>query len=130
MRRLLPISFALISCACTMSSEKQEQGQWLGNWTARWETSADTYPDENMKFFMDGNFTFTKDNLTVKANGFEGCIFGVDTLIHTQSWYVSSDSLYLFNDPGSVGIIYKITSRSDRKIELQLMEDIFITLKK
>ncbi|MEM9341129.1 MAG: hypothetical protein AAGA66_20520, partial [Bacteroidota bacterium] len=127
--------FLLIACtlfACTSTtSEKPRPSEWHGNWKARWETLPESYPGiENMEFYMNGNFTFTSDSLTVKADGFDGCIFNTDTLIHTQSWYVSNDTLFLLNDPELVGMTYKVKSKATDKIELQLMEDIFVTLEK
>ena len=83
-----------------------------------------------MEFYMDGSFVFTKDSLTVTANGYPDCIFNVDTLAHTQSWYVSSDTLFLVNDPGTPGMTYRVASKSEDRIQLQLMEDIFVTLTK
>ena len=79
---------------------------------------------------MNGNFIFTADSLTVTAQGFEGCIFNSDTLTHTQSWYVENDTLFLMNDPDLPGMTYQIKSKSANTIELQLMEDIFVTLSK
>lgn len=105
--------------------------EWGGDWSANWETPAESYPGiENMSFTMDGNFIFTSDSLTVKANGFDGCIFNSDTLSHTQSWYVSNDTLFLLNEPDMPGMTYLIKSKSKNKVELQLMEDIFVTLTK
>lgn len=127
---LLLMIVSAFSCT-TNINERPRPLEWQGNWKAQWETLPESYPDiENMKFFMNGNFTFTADSLTVKANGFEGCIFNTDTLVHTQSWYVSNDTLFLVNDPELVGMTYKIKSKTKEKIELQLMEDIFVTLEK
>lgn len=79
---------------------------------------------------MDGSFVFTADSLTVTANGYPDCIFNIDTLSHTQSWYVSNDTLFLVNDPESPGMTYRVASKSEDRIRLQLMEDIFVTLSK
>ena len=123
------ISLLVFSCTSSNDTQFERPGDWQGIWDARWETLPESYPGiEDMEFYMNGNFTFTSDSLTVQANGFEGCIFNVDTLIHTQSWYVSNDTLFLMNDPELVGMTYKVKSKTDNQIELQLMEDIFVTL--
>ena len=128
--RIWPFFFiAIVAFACTTTPERPRPAEWQGIWKARWETLPESYPDiQDMEFYMNGNFVFTADSLTVKANGFEGCIFNTDTLEHTQSWYVSNDTLFLLNDPDLIGMTYKIKSKSNQKIELQLMEDIFVTL--
>lgn len=130
---LLLFSIVLLLDACTSESgEKANRPQsWIGDWSAEWKTLPESYPGvEDMEFFMNGKFTFTKDSLTVLANGYPGCIFNIDTLSHTQSWRVSNDTLYLINDPSMPGMTYQIKSQSERLIELQLMEDIFVTLTK
>lgn len=125
----LLILFLLVFQHCTPAPERPRPADWQGNWTAKWETLPESYPGiENMEFTMDGSFTFTADSLTIQANGFDGCIFNVDTLTHTQSWYVLNDTLYLMNDPSLQGMTYRVKSKSESKIELQLMEDIFVTL--
>ena len=118
----LLLSFVIFSCS---SSE------WEGTWNAEWETPPESYPGiENMTFTMNGNFIFADDSLTVKANGFDGCIFNSDTLSHTQSWYVENDTLFLLNEPGQPGMTYLIKAKTEGRVELQLMEDIFVTLTK
>lgn len=132
MKRLLFILF-ISSFACSSPSEKtaNRPSEWRGNWKAEWETPPESYPEvEDMEFYMDGSFVFTADSLTVTANGYPDCIFNIDTLSHTQSWYVSNDTLFLVNDPESPGMTYRVASKSEDRIRLQLMEDIFVTLSK
>ncbi len=123
--------------SCTSSPEKPRPNDWQGNWNAVWETPPESYPGiEDVEFTMTGNFLFEEDSLTVQANGFDGCIFHSDTLTHTQSWYVlknmnNLDSVLVsFNDPDQVGLTYKINSKTEDKIVLQMLDDIFITLSK
>ena len=102
-------------------------------WKAEWNTPSDapSYANiEDMEFYMDGMFAFEGDSLTVQNNGYPGCIFAVDTLQHTQLWDVSHGSLITYNDPSNPGMTYTIKSISEDRIELQLMEDIFVTLSK
>lgn len=123
--------FVACSGPTNQTAEKPRPEEWQGSWKAEWVTPPESYPDvENMAFTMDGSFVFNKDSLTVNANGFEGCIFNVDTLSHTQLWYVENDTLFLLNDPEVTGMTYQIKEKSDNMIQLQLMEDIFVTLTK
>ncbi|NQZ77591.1 MAG: hypothetical protein HRT61_16035 [Ekhidna sp.] len=127
---LVPIIFVI---ACSTGEEKSENRpeQWHGVWNAEWETPPEAYPGiEDMEFYMDGKFTFTSDSLTKTVYGYPGCIFAIDTLSHTQSWYVSNDTLFLVNDKESPGMTYKIAAQEKGRIRLQLLEDIFVTLTK
>ncbi|MEM0941881.1 MAG: hypothetical protein AAGI25_19140 [Bacteroidota bacterium] len=123
----------LITTSCVGESSSEKPNAWVGEWTAEWKTPPES-PSyrgiEDMEFYMDGKFIFTNDSLTIQNNGYPGCIFAVDTLKHTQSWKVSNDTLFSINDPETRGITYKITSLSENKIELQLIDDIFVTLRK
>ncbi len=132
MKKIVSILFVTTLISCSVSSNEDRPSSWHGDWNARWETPPASYPglDSTMTFYMNGSFVITADSLTVNANGFEGCIFNSDTLTHTQSWSVSNDTLFLLSAPQQAGITYTVKSfRSDR-IELQLMEDIFVTLTK
>lgn len=133
MKKSLLFLLAAYCLSCSSSSESESTfnrpKEWQGDWKAEWETLPESYPGiEDMEFYMDGQFIFDGDSLTVKANGFPGCIFNIDTLSHTQSWYVSSDTLFLMNDPSMPGMTYKVTSKTEDRIKLQLMEDIFVSL--
>ncbi|WP_424962738.1 hypothetical protein [Ekhidna sp.] len=133
MKKLILVIFIAAFACSSPSNEKTSNrpSEWHGNWKAEWETPPESYPEvEDMEFYMDGSFVFTADSLTVTANGYPDCIFNVDTLSHTQSWYVSNDTLFLVNDPESPGMTYRVASKSEDRIRLQLMEDIFVTLSK
>lgn len=127
---VLAITSFMISCT-TSTEEKSKPADWYGKWDAQWETPPESYEGMADKgFSMSGFFTFTEDSLTVQANGYKQCIFNKDTLKHTQSWFEKNDTLFLVNGPEMVGITYKVKSKSSDKIELQLLEDIFVTLTK
>ncbi|MEM7297656.1 MAG: hypothetical protein AAF391_05255 [Bacteroidota bacterium] len=132
MKKLFPIFCCLlVLSSCTSSTEAERPTEWMGEWKAEWETPPESYPGiEDMEFYMNGQFTFTDDSLTVTANGYPGCIFNIDTLSHRQSWKISGDTLFLLNDPELPGMTYQIKSFSENRIQLQLMEDIFVTLSK
>ncbi|GAB4240495.1 MAG: hypothetical protein Tsb0034_16970 [Ekhidna sp.] len=135
MKKLAYIFFLTVLVAlasCTNSSEKVNRpSEWIGNWQAEWETPPEAYPGvDDMEFYMDGMFAFTDEDLTVTNNGYPGCIFAVDTLKHTQFWKISNDTLITYNDESTPGMTYKITSKEEGRVKLQLMEDIFVTLSK
>ncbi len=133
MKIFYPILFFLVIACSSKNSTVERPQEWVGEWKAEWETPPESpsYAGiEDMEFYMDGKFVFTDDSLTVQNNGYPGCIFAVDTLQHTQSWKISNDTLFSYNDPESPGMTYKVTSITENRIELQLMEDIFITLSK
>lgn len=133
MKALVTIIGILLFTACGTGSTESSvpPPEWLGEWKAEWETLPESYPDiEDMEFYMNGKFFITEDSLTVLANGYPGCIFNVDTLSHTQLWRVSNDTLFLQNEPNTPGMTYQIKAFSESRIELQLMDDIFVTLTK
>lgn len=133
MKKIFVLSIIVLN-ACTSGSENKTENrpnEWQGTWKAEWETPPESYPDmEDMEFYMDGSFVFEDDSLTVTANGYPDCIFNIDTLSHTQSWYVSNDTLFLVNNPDTPGMTYQIARKEENRIRLQLMEDIFVTLSK
>jgi len=104
----------------------------VGSWNAQWKTLPESFPEvKDMDFTMNGKFDFNKENtVAIKAYGYPGCIFSSDTLSHSLNWKISNDTLKLLNQGEKQGITYKIKSFEDSKIELQLMEDIFVTLTK
>ena len=129
---LLTLLIAVFFLGCT-SSTSETPTYMIGAWNAKWETFAESYPGvtDIKSFTMDGKWTFSDDGeITVAAYGFDGCIFGEDTIIHTQNWTVSNDTLNLINNDQVHGMTYKIVSQSDDKIKLQLMKDIFVHLEK
>jgi len=124
--------FLIFSCSQGGTETASDRpAEWLGEWKAEWETPPESpsYAGiQDMEFYMDGSFVFSGDSLTVQNNGYPGCIFAVDTLMHTQLWSVSNDTLMTFNDPNTPGMTYKIKELAQDRIQLQLMEDIFVTL--
>ena len=135
MKRFYPL-LALFAVACSSGSSENgsdRPAEWLGEWKAEWETPPESpsYAGiQDMEFYMDGKFVFSEDSLMVQNNGYPGCIFAVDTLKHTQLWSISNDTLLTFNNPKTPGMTYKIKRLGEDRIQLQLMEDIFVTLSK
>ena len=127
MKKIIPFSliiFSLFSCS--------DEVKLQGTWDAVWETSPESFGKITgiESFTMNGEFVFYGDSITIIAHGYKGCIFGVDTIQHSQTWNVQNDTLYLVNETNLKGISYFIKSKDENSIELQLMEDIFIHLKK
>lgn len=121
----------VIASACGGTTEKDA---WDGKWKAKWETDRNAFGYEGLpsdySFVMDGEFEFAGDKVTISAFGYDKCIFQTDTSVHTQSWDLAGDTLELQNQPGEVGLQYRILERTDAIIRLQLVDDIFITLSK
>ena len=127
MKKIIPFSliiFSLFSCS--------DEVKLQGTWDAVWETSSESFGKITgiESFTMNGKFIFQGDSITIVAHGYKGCVFGVDTIQHSQTWKMQNDTLYLVNESNLQGISYFIKSKDENSIELQLMEDIFIHLKK
>ena len=121
----------IILAACT-SGDNEQPANWHGEWNATWETDPASFEGVEgiTHFTMPGKITFDATMVNIKAFGFEGCAFSIDTLDHSLSWKISNDSLILVNDEDTPGMVYQIKEASNEKIRLQLMEDIFLTLEK
>ncbi|MEM9324341.1 MAG: hypothetical protein AAGA85_01740 [Bacteroidota bacterium] len=127
--RIFALFFGLLLLACSGDSEKD--AAFLGNWEAQWRTLPESFPGmEDMDFTMSGKVKFSSDSVSITAYGYEGCIFSEDTLVHSLDWKVADDTLHLLNEADVYGMSYKVVSKSDQQIELQLMDDIFLTLTK
>jgi hypothetical protein len=130
MKRLFLLLIVIVA-SCGSPSEKDA---WQGQWEAKWETDKNGYgyeglPDDYV-FEMTGTFDFSGDQVTITANGFDKCIFQTEVSTHTQSWEIRGDTLELQNQPGEIGLQYRVLERTEDKIRLQLVDDIFITLTK
>ena len=127
MKKIIPLSFILFSLFSCKDEVKLQ-----GTWNAVWETSPESFGKiaDIESFTMNGKFIFLGDSITIIAHGYKGCVFGVDTIEHSQKWNIQNDTLYLVNETNLKGISYFIKSKNENSIELQLMEDIFIHLKK
>ena len=122
----------VMSCKTTGSSKCEKDPRFLGKWDAKWITDPSFFPEiENIDSFeMDGSFDITCDSILVVAYGYQGCIFGADTISHTQGWDIGKDSLHLMNLNNARGISYIFEFQQDGGLVLKLMGDIFVNLKK
>lgn len=132
MKKVLFIIIIGIAFSCSENKKNEKPSFWLGEWSATWKTDPASFEDIPgiTDFTMPGQFIFDGDSVNIKAYGFDGCVFSKDTLDHVLMWKVSGDSLILINDEETPGMVYSINEANDKKISLQLMEDIFLTLEK
>ena len=120
----------LIVAVYSCSQTKETSNILVGNWDVQWVT----YPEEGMEsdkplnLSMNGKMYIYDDSISVHAYGYEGCIFGSDTLMHTLNWSVSGDTLNLVNEGDDFGIPYVIKEVSEDKVKLQLVKDVFLFL--
>ena len=103
-----------------------------GRWNALWETDPNAFGSISgvTIFKMYGEFIFSGNRVTIIANGNKGNIFGEERLENTQYYRKTEDKIYLDNGKNQKQIEYTIVSMKNNKIELQLMDDIFITLER
>lgn len=130
--RALFFTFLIIGFLGCSGPDKERPAEWMGEWTAQWKTDSASFADIEgiTSFTMPGKITFDEEKVNIKAFGFEGCAFSSDTLDHSLLWKVRSDSLILINDENTPGMVYQVREAVPDKIELQLMEDIFLTLQR
>ena len=131
MRKIFVIVALVFLGACSSTHSERPSG-WDGEWTATWVTDPASFEgiEGITDYTMPGKVTFDGSKVNIQAYGFEGCVFSKDTLDHTLTWKVSNDSLILINDEDTPGMVYTIKEKTDSKVSLQLMEDIFLNLEK
>ncbi len=131
MRNTIAYLLLLIAVACGTDRSESDATALYGDWNAQWVTLPESFPGvEDVEFSMNGKISFDEDSVAIWAYGYEGCIFSEDTLRHSLEWRLSGDSLHFVNADDVSGMSYLIKSRSDTKIDLVLMGDIFLTLVK
>ena len=72
------LSMSLFWMACSGSSTEKPI-DLDGKWNALWIADPESFPqiEELTQFNMNGQFLFEDEKLTVVAEGFPGCIFGL-----------------------------------------------------
>lgn len=131
---LILVVLGTFGCTSDKASENKSNmsNVVIGDWDVQWITSPDKGMNtDSINLTMNGKMLIKNDNqITIEAYGYKGCIFGTDTLIHTLNWEVKGDTLNLKNPNDVFGIPYIIKESSDKKIKLQLLEDVFLFLTK
>ena len=126
LRILLLITVLLASC-----DDTKDYGYLQGKWNARWEMDQpEELKDLNAsQFTMDGTWEFhDSKSVTISAFGRVDCILGEDTLIHTQSWYMSNDTILMKNENEAIGLMCKVLEGNDKAVKLQILPDVHIFL--
>ena len=111
----------------------EERHELIGEWHATWKADPSGYPDslDADKYRMKGIWTFNSDQtMSILAYGCEDCIFGSDTLYHSQRWEIKNDTVFLINEQNIEGLICKIVSEEENHIRLQLLSDMYVDLEK
>lgn len=128
----LSLAISMIGYSCTDQQKDETRSTLMGKWTALWETDPASFPGvTNIESFkMDGEIIFHADSVQINAFGFPGCIFSADTLRHSLKWKISNDTLNFLNEDDIYGMSYTIKEIQENNVRLQLMDDIFLTLKK
>lgn len=124
----------LYTCENSKDTKTEMSNSLIGDWKVQWVTYPDknTPIDDGLNYTMNGLMNIREDGkITINAYGYEGCIFGTDTLIHTLNWELQSDSiLNLVNEGDKYGIPYTIKELSEQKVKLKLVEDVYLFLTK
>ncbi|PIB36909.1 hypothetical protein BFP72_16615 [Reichenbachiella sp. 5M10] len=103
----------------------------IGQWDVQWVTYPDKNAplDPNINLTMNGKMDLKKNGqITISAYGYDNCIFGKDTLIHSLTWEILGDTLNVKNQGDEFGMPYVILESSENKVKLQLVEDVFLFL--
>lgn len=126
----LALLITIVFSSCAGAGENTSD--WQGEWNATWETNPASFEalGNTVDYSMSGKITFDEDSVNIRAFGYDKCVFSKDTLDHTLRWKISHDSLILVNDERTPGMVYLIKEKTNDKIKLQLMDDIFLTLLK
>lgn len=131
-RKLLPLFILVLSVCFTPGFILLQNYETIliGEWNAKWIIKNQGLAIDS-KNQMDGHMVFNDNgNVSIKALGYPGCTFSSDTIENDLLWDISNDSLHLYNKNDQFKLSYHITKASDNFIELNLLEDIFVTLEK
>ncbi|MGL1889577.1 MAG: hypothetical protein OCD76_23890 [Reichenbachiella sp.] len=131
---IILLGFSMAACTGTKENTTNEMdATMIGDWNVQWITSPDESmsTDEPINLTMNGKMLIKEDKtITIEAYGYQGCIFGTDTLIHTLNWEINGDTLNLKNLNDEFGIPYVIKDAAEGKVKLQLLDDVFLFLTK
>jgi hypothetical protein len=114
------------------SKEKDGELELNGQWQALWETSVEGLENiDKNNLRMDGQVHFYENGqVEIEAFGHKGCVFSSDTLKNVLSWKLEGEILRFMDHGDDSGLPYTIKSAQENKLELVLMDDIFLTLER
>jgi hypothetical protein len=123
------IYLSLTGCDSTPSKEQEIVGEWKAHWETKADESFSELKAENLQ--MEGIIKFNSNGkVEISAFGYEGCIFSDDTLRNTLNWKID-DSVIRFIDNGDEhGLPYTINKFTNKEMQLTLLEDINLTLRR
>jgi len=97
----------------------------LGSWDATWQIE-----DSTSNETLTGDFVFRNDgSLTVTAYGSSGNLLASDTLSNTSNYRIEAGKILFVGTENEI-LSYEILYQNSQLIELELLEDIRITLKR
>ncbi len=121
--------FMIDGCEVKNSKEKEIIGEWHAYWETKADESIPMQNDEHLK--MDGRINFMRNGkVEIMAFGYEGCIFSDDTLTNTLNWKIDDEVLRFIDNGDDNGLPYTINKFSDQELQLTLLEDINLTLRR
>lgn len=121
--------FSMNAC----DSKTNTKVQLIGEWSARWETNSNKNLGEihNNNLFMDGIMKFMENGMVeISAYGYEGCIFSDDTIKNVLKWKMDDSVLKFIDSEAESGLSYDIKKFADSELQLTLLEDISLTLRR
>lgn len=122
-------SALLLVISSSFNAAQNQDKQWEGHWEALWQIKNAAYADSDD--IMRGYMEFKSNGqMKITAYGYPGCLFSNDTIYNELSWKAIGDSLVLYSDQDKFNLIYTIRKASSDEVLLQLMDDIFVTLKR
>lgn len=119
-------------CLSSFQTVPVKSASLKGTWNAEWEMmTSPSAPGKPESHRMNGFMQF-KDNgsVSITIYGYQGCIFSSDTIHNELNYKIEDDSLTIYNGEDQFQLSYLIESFSTDEIQLQLMEDIGVTLRK
>lgn len=130
--KYLSILMLLIAAPSCESSKKTETESIVGEWSAEWSTNPEAFQElDGKNLSMNGKLVFNQDGyVEISAFGFPGCVFSSDTILNKLDWHVENDTINLINKTDLFSLSYKINKLNDSLIELEMMQDIYLTLRR
>lgn len=120
-------STLLLMISASFNTVQNQQEQFKGRWEALWQIKNTTRSNDIMQGYMDFK---ANGQMEITAYGYPGCLFSNDTIYNELRWQVLGDSLILYSNQDRFNLTYIVQKVSPNEVLLQLMDDIYITLKR